>query len=52
MCLAAKTLAMRLKAWHYQLPPSAPAIETSISVAKTDLTLDMVVGIKAVGGAN
>lgn len=42
----------RLKAWHYQLPPTIPAVETEITVAKNDMVLGLVVGIKAVGGAH
>lgn len=42
----------RLKAWHYQLPPTTPAVETEITVAKNDMAFGLVVGIKAVGGAH
>lgn len=42
----------RLRAWHYQLPTSAPATETEVSVARADVALGMVVAIKAVGGVN
>ena len=39
----------KLKAWHYRLPPAAPPVETEITVAKTDMSADMVVGIDAAG---
>jgi plastocyanin len=37
----------RLKAWHYQLPPTAAAVETEVTVAKNDMTADLVVGVNA-----
>ena len=42
----------RLKAWHYQLAPAAPPVETEITVAKNDLALGLVIGIKPAGSAN
>ncbi len=42
----------RIKAWHYQLPPTAPAVETEITVAKNDMALGLVVGARVVGGAH
>jgi len=37
----------RLKAWHYRLPPATPPVETDITVAKNDMTADLVVGVTA-----
>ena len=42
----------RVKAWHYQLAPTAPPVESEITVAKTDMALALVVGVKPVGSAN
>lgn len=42
----------RLKAWHYQLPPAAAPVETDITIAKNDMTADLVVGIGAPGGGH
>lgn len=39
----------RLKTWHYRLPPGAVPVESEITVAKTDLSADIVVGINAAG---
>ena len=39
----------RLKAWHYQLPPAAAPVETEITVARNDMTADLVLGIRATG---
>jgi plastocyanin len=41
----------RLKAWHYQLSPTAAAIETDITVAKNDMTADLVVGVNGAASA-
>ena len=41
----------RLKGWHYQLPPTAAAVATDITVAKTDMTADLVVGVNGAAGA-
>ncbi len=37
----------KLKSWHYRLPANAPAVETEITVAKTDISADLVLGIPA-----
>jgi len=42
----------RLKAWHYQLSPAAAPVETDITIAKNDMTADLVVGIGASGGGH
>ena len=42
----------RLKAWHYRLPAAATPVETEITVAKTDLSADMVLGISAAGSGH
>ena len=35
----------KLKAWHYRLAANAVATETEITIAKTDMATDMVVGV-------
>jgi plastocyanin len=40
----------KLKAWHYQLPANAAAVETEITVAKTDISADLVVSLPAAAG--
>ena len=40
----------RLKAWHYQLSPAAAPVETEITIAKNDMTAELVVGVSAAGG--
>lgn len=42
----------RIKAWHYQLPPAAPPVETELTIAKNDLTLGLVVPVRTAGRAN
>jgi plastocyanin len=42
----------RLKAWHFQLSPTAAPVETEITVAKNDMTAEMVVGINAAAGGH
>ncbi|WP_283441210.1 methylamine utilization protein [Noviherbaspirillum suwonense] len=42
----------RLKAWHYQLPSPAAPVETDLSVAKNDMTANLVLNIKAAGGSH
>ena len=41
----------KLKAWHYQLSPTAAATETDITVAKNDMAADLVVGVNGAAGA-
>jgi plastocyanin len=42
----------KLKAWHHRLPSTAAAVEADITVAKADLTADMVVGVNAAGSGH
>jgi plastocyanin len=42
----------RLKAWHYQLPPAAAAVETDITITKNDMTANLVVSIGPAGSGH
>ena len=42
----------RLKAWHYQLPPSSPPVENEIAVTTNDVTAKLVVATKSMAGAH
>nr|WP_314623513.1 methylamine utilization protein [uncultured Noviherbaspirillum sp.] len=42
----------RLKAWHYRLPANAPAVEAEITIAKSDISAELVVGIPAAAGGH
>jgi plastocyanin len=41
----------KLKAWHYLLPANAPAVETEITIAKNDISADLVVNVTAAAAA-
>lgn len=42
----------RLKAWHYQLPPSAPPVENDIAVTTNDVGARLVVATRPMAGAH
>lgn len=42
----------RIRAWHHQLAPAALPVEAELTVARNDLTLGLVVGIRPAGSAN
>lgn len=42
----------KLKGWHYQLPPTAAAVSSDITVAKNDMTADLVVGVNGAAVAH
>ena len=42
----------KLKAWHYRLTANAAATETDITIAKSDMTTDMVVSVNSAGGGH
>lgn len=42
----------RLKAWHYQLPPSAPPVENEIAVTTNEVGARLVVATRPMAGAH
>lgn len=42
----------RLKAWHYQLPPSSPPVENDIAVTTNESSARMVVAARTSAGAH
>jgi plastocyanin len=42
----------RLKAWHFQLPPTAAPVESEITVARNDMAAEIVVGVNAAAGGH
>lgn len=42
----------KLKAWHYQLPAAAAPMESDITIAKSDMTAEIVVGVDAAGSSH
>ena len=42
----------KLKAWHYQLPTNATPLETDITIAKSDATADLILGVNSAVGSH
>ena len=42
----------KLKAWHYQLPTNATPLETDITIAKSDTTADLILGVNSAVGSH